>query len=83
MFFDDNDPRPAAEQINEKYAHGGGWNPIPRFTMEADGTLRYPGVPPLPVLAEAIFRNELIRFYDHAWVAIMQPGGAFEVSRMD
>ena len=27
MIFDSNDPRPAREQANERYAHGGGWNP--------------------------------------------------------
>lgn len=29
LFFAADDPRPAAEQLNERYAHGGGWRPRP------------------------------------------------------
>jgi len=45
--------------------------------------LRYPGDPILAPLAQAKLRDELIVFYRHALVAIIQPDGSFEVSRVD
>lgn len=80
-FLDDNDPRPAKEQFNANYV--GGWNPFPGFTMQPDGTLSYPSDPPTRLLAETKLRDEIIRFYEYAWVAIIQPDGSFEISRMD
>jgi hypothetical protein len=55
--------------------------------MAEDG-LVYPGDPKLPLLAEATLhagseRPEVVRFYDCALVAVVQPDGSFEVSRMD
>ncbi len=88
-FIHDDDPRPAARQIDERYAHGGGWRPMPgwRF-IPTDQSLQYlkgddGPEDPMPVLARCRFRDELICFYPHAWVAIIQPDDSFEVSRMD
>ena len=78
----ETDPRPAREQLDANYAHGGGWRPLPKFTITDKG-LVYPGDPPLPLLAEALLRDELIRVYVHSWVAVIQPDGSYEVSRMD
>lgn len=82
-FLNENDPRPAREQFNENYAHGGGWSPFEGFTMLPNGDLEYPGDPVYSLLAEAHLRDEKIRFYDYSWVAIVQPDGSFEISRMD
>jgi hypothetical protein len=82
-FFSENDPRPAREQAQDNYAHGGGWDRFDGFRMLANGALQYPGDPPMHPLAEARLRDEVIRFYNSAWVAIVQPDGSFEVSRMD
>jgi hypothetical protein len=79
----EDDPRPAREQFNTNYAHGGGWHPFKGHTMKADGTITYPGDPPLRVLASTTLRNETIHFYEHDWVAIVQPDGSFEICRMD
>lgn len=76
----DTDPRGAREQFNTNYQ--GGWDPFPGFTRTPQG-LKYPGDPPMPLLAEAKLRDELIEFYDCAWVAVVQPDGSFEVCRMD
>jgi len=82
--LDDHDKRPAREQFDEHYAHGGGWQPVPGFKMLEDHWLKYPGDPePLVPRATCNLRTELIVFYDHAFVAIIQPDGAFEVARMD
>lgn len=88
-FLHESDPRPAAQQINERYAFGGGWRPFEGFAMLPNGNMQYKEVegeeqdPPTILLAEGKFRNETIRFYQHSWVAIVQEDGSFEVSRMD
>ena len=75
-----DDPRPAHEQIDERY----GWNPaLPgKWQMNQDDWLLYPGDPPLEPLAFAWLREEKIVVYPHAWVAIIT-GEAFSVARLD
>lgn len=88
-FLSEDDPRPAAEQINENYAHGGGWSPFNGFEYDpVYNRLIYPAdeVDPAEVyhaLATAQLRNEQLYFYEGEWLAIVQPDGSFEVSRMD
>jgi hypothetical protein len=81
-FLSENDPRPAAEQFNEKYAHGGGWQPIPGCTLKGL-TMRYPGDPPFKAIAMMKLRDEVVLIYEHSLVAILQPDGTFAVARMD
>lgn len=81
-FFSNGDARPAREQINSNYAHGGGWRPFHGFEMQENG-IKYPGDPLMPLLAEGRLGNEIIRIYDCAWVAIVQEDGSFEISRVD
>jgi len=81
----EEDPRPAREQFNERYAYGGGWRPFgqDKFKLKDNLVLTYPEDPPSVPLALLEFRNELIVFYEHAIVMIRQRDGSFEVSRMD
>jgi hypothetical protein len=81
QFLSDRDPRPAKEQLNTNYQSG--WDAQPGFTMLSNGNLSYPGDPPLQLLAETRLRDEVIRFYDCEYVAIVQPDGSFEACRMD
>jgi hypothetical protein len=87
-FLDDGDPRPAREQFNDNYVHGG-WHPGPQgITIGEDGSLLYPGDPPTQCLAETILHEgtscpEIVRLYEHAWVAIIQVDGTYEIARMD
>ncbi len=85
MWLDADDKRPAREQLNEHYAHGGGWQPFEGFQYDiTDGhTLTYPGDPPMRPLAAMKFRDEMILWYPHSWIMILQRGGAFEVCRLD
>lgn len=83
QMISDDDPRPAAEQFDSNYRHGGGWDAFKGFRMLPNGDLSYPGDPPCLLLAETNLRDEVIRFYQHSWVAIIQLDGSFEVSRMD
>lgn len=79
-----DDPRPAAEQFNERY-HFGGWHPRKGDPTKLGNNdeLLYPGDPPLPPLAKCKLRDETIILYQSDFVAIIQPDRSFEVSRMD
>lgn len=76
------DPRPAREQLDAHYQHGGGWRPQEGFTRHGVN-LYYPGDPPLKPLAMARFRDELIFVHEAEYVCIVQPDGSFEASRMN
>lgn len=76
------DPRPAREQFNTNYAHGGGWRPFQGFTRTKAG-LEYPDDPAMKLLASTHLRDELIEVYQYSWVCIVQPDGSYEISRMD
>jgi hypothetical protein len=79
----DADPRPAREQIEANYQHGGGWRPQTGFTLHANYRLKYPGDPPLRPRAMTNLRHEMIVLYDHDYLGIYQPDGSFEVARVD
>lgn len=82
-FIDENDPRPLAEQFNEKYI--GGWHPMKGFKLvdKESFTIQYPGDPPMEPLAFALIGKENLLFYQYAFVSIVQEDGSFEVARMD
>jgi len=83
-FLQEDDMRPAREQFNERYAHGGGWRPMKGFEVDAEmGTIQYPDDPPLKPIAAFRFHDELIYIYPHAWVRIEQADGSSEIARMD
>ena len=82
MFLFEDDPRPAAEQFNERYAHGGGWQPMDKWKLSGD-QIKYPGDPPYHPVARGQLRGETIWVYPHSWVCIVQPDGSFQVARMD
>jgi len=83
-WLDDDDPRSAREQLDAGYRYSVGfWEPLPGQKLTNQNWLTYPGDPPLIPLAEAKLRDELILFYDHSMVAIVQPDRTFKVTRMD
>jgi hypothetical protein len=83
MFLSDSDPRPAREQFDSNYSHGGGWDKFDGFKLLPDGQISYPGDPPIPPLFRTVLRNEIITVYDCAWVMIMQLDGSWEIARLD
>lgn len=85
MFLSHQDPAPAAEQFDNNYQHGGGWQPMSGWTIDEDFVLHYldDEDPPLKPLAIAEFRAETILVYPYAWVVVLQQDGSFEISRMD
>ena len=84
-FLSEADPRPAREQFDENYAHGGGWRPQTGFLMVDKTRMRimYPGDPPMVPLCMTSLRDETIYLYPHEYVLILQPNGDFEISRMN
>jgi len=80
-------PLPAIKQLNIRYGHWGGWRPFEGFTLnneiEGEAFLEYAGDPPMREIGRGTLRKETIIVFDHAWVAVVQPNGDFEVSRMD
>ncbi len=84
-FIDTNNPAPAAKQIDDAYISG--WSPFGkgRWTMAPDfSSIRYPGDPAMPIIAEAQLRDETLRLYDGGpWLAIFQKDGSYEIARMD
>jgi hypothetical protein len=81
--LDLDDPRPARDQLDSNYQHGGGWRPQGKFESKGWGRLQYPGDPIMVPLAEIAFRDETIRIYQYGYVAIFQKDGTFEAARMD
>lgn len=81
-WLNENDPRPAREQLDTSYPFGG-FQPFDGFTLGKKNELRYPGDPPQRPLAEARLRDELVVFYASSWVAIIQPDHSFVVARLD
>ena len=80
-FLSEDDPRPAKQQIDERYISG--WNRFDGFKMAGNFSLRYPGDPALEPLAMTHLRDETIYVYRYGWVAIVQPDKSFEVARLD
>lgn len=92
-FLHPDDPRPAKEQLNARYAHGGGWQKLFGFEgrwqePQSEGDfetlhLNYEDDPELSPLWMIRFGNERVFIYPHAFVAIAQDDNSFEVARMD
>lgn len=77
------DPRPVKEQLEDRYRHGGGYRPMKGFTMK-NYVLHYPGDPPFKPAAMTTINKEVVVFYTvGSLLAIIQPNGTFEVTRVD
>ena len=79
-FLDESDRRPAKEQFDEHYQ--GGWRPQEGFKLKGE-VATFSGDPPFRAYAMIIFHDEMILFFDYAYVAILQPDGSFEMARMN
>lgn len=98
-FFTELDPRDAIEQINERYAHGGGWFDLrvgpKHFTLTSSGVLQYMGDefedPKRPIaeaslhggICEPDAKGELILLYEGGYTVVVQVDGSFRVARLD
>jgi len=85
-FLSEHDPRTVQEQLDENYAHGGGWNSFEGFTLEGDSdhyVLSYPGDPVYHEVSRAEFRNQTLVLFQYAWLAIIEDGKLLDVARVD
>ncbi len=87
-FFDEADPRPAKEQLHERYAHGGGFIPFNGFKLEVDVegqfSLAYPEDPAMVEIGRAkLHERETIVLFTSSWLAIIQEDGTHVVCRVD
>jgi hypothetical protein len=80
-WLDENDPRGAQAQINEKYVFGG-WRPL-AATLGLGNALCYPGDPPQLPFAEIVFRNERIFAYPSEFWGIKSADGSVTFARLD
>lgn len=85
FIFREDDPRPAAEQANERYAHGGGWQPFGGFTLGQEDEILYPGDTAFRPFARLRLplSSETILVYPYSWVVVKNDDGGWEVCRMD
>lgn len=87
QFLDERDPRPAIEQIDTAYQHGGGWNDFKGFELVGGGdkpySLKYPGDPLTHELSRATLRDETLVFFTFSWLAVIQTDGSYRVARLD
>jgi hypothetical protein len=87
-FFDPEDERTAAEQVQANY---GGWYATDGFQLGGAAELNKPhtlklyshGDPPLVPLWCGLFRDKMIIVYEYGYTAIFDPDLGFEVSRLD
>lgn len=81
----EHDKRKLAEQIDDRYAHGGGWMPMEKWVFHDDCSIQYPGDEEMRPVARYFHSptGETLFVYEDAWVAIQQVSGKYEVSRMD
>lgn len=81
------DERPAEVQLNDRYAHGGGFFEFKGFTLhnvEAEAYLTYPGDPAVKEIARCHLplSNETLILFQSSWLAIVS-GGTHKIARVD
>ena len=86
-FLNEDDPRPAVEQIDSNYAHGGGWHDFEGFDVQQDEKGRYrifyPGDHTYQEQARILFRDEVIVAFSYAWFLVATPGKTPRIARLD
>ncbi len=83
--LDQDDKRPAREQLDSSYIYGGPprWRTEPA-SIDAKDRLCYPGDPPLDWLAMTFLHDkEQVLLYPGDFVVILQPDRSFLFQRMD
>lgn len=89
QFLSELDPRPAVEQIDTAYAHGGGWRDFEGFIAHIDwkkpgkSFLSYSGDPPMRAKAFGCLRDELVILFDSDWCAVAHPDRITRIARLD
>lgn len=89
-FVDYYDERPVIDQINDAYAHGGGWRDAKGFVLVGFDysdpfrtVLAYPGDPAYRLKAYTCLRGEYVLLFDHDWCVVTRDGQDFRCARLD
>jgi hypothetical protein len=81
------DKRKVKDQLEDRYAHGGGWRGFPEGHFRLDRmnmTLRFPGDPPFRPAAFTQIGDETVVFYPLcSLLMVLQADGKYEVTRVD
>jgi hypothetical protein len=82
QFLHTDDARPAKVQIDENYAHGGGWRDSPgpwriRDEMLHSDDAKY------HLVATAHLHGDEVQLFESGWTAIIHADGSYEVARLD
>ena len=84
MIVLDDDPRTVEEQVDERFAHGGGMGTtLPGWKHEGDGVLSYAGDPDMKPLAKTTHRTQTVYWHRHGWLLVVSEDGGFNVGRID
>jgi hypothetical protein len=86
QFLDKSDVRPAKEQFNEHYAHGGGWSPMNGWSFDPTSLrIKYSQDPSMLPIARMTLpkTKEIIYVYPNAWVLIVDSNASWEIARLD
>lgn len=83
-----NDPRPVAEQLDDRYAHGGGYRPSgDKFTLighpAGDMALQYPGDPDFPEVSRCQINSQLCVLFSSSFMAIIEQDNSHVIVRVD
>jgi hypothetical protein len=85
-----DDPRPVKEQLNDRYSHGGGFMASKGFTFKKEGDkaiLSYEIEDDDPEIYQEWSRSKVndeeLYLFDASFMAIVQPDGTYEVTRVD
>lgn len=82
-FLDLDDPRPAKEQIAERYVSG--WFPFEghNLNIEDGMILTFEDDPPMWPIAFAVMHDDLVFVYPHGWTMLFHKDGKWEIARLD
>jgi len=87
-FFIKDDPRPAVDQLNERYAHGGGFCPLDGFVIE-EGRIVYPASEEWETdevyypIARTFVNGEPVTLFEMSWLTLKDKTGKTVVCRVD
>ena len=78
----------AQEQLNQRYAHGGGFHPFEGFILagadETDAaTITYPKDPPMREVSRLSLNEQTLILFEHQWLAIVEADNSYRVTRVD
>lgn len=83
----DDDKRTVREQLEDRYAHGGGWRPMRSHGFRLNKktwVLSFPGDPPFKPAAMCGIGAEIVVFYPQcSLLLVFQPDDSWEVTRVD